>query len=76
MKFILIYLLIGVVIAWFIEAYWDELELDFEPTLYVRIGMILFWPILAGAALLGLLMAIYQRGGGNNDDSIGPGYGT
>lgn len=74
MKFILIYLLIGIIVAWVLEASWDELEVDFDPTMSVRLSMILLWPILVLAAVLGVLVGCLR--GGNDDNSIGPGYGT
>lgn len=78
MRFILIYLLVGVVVAWFIESIWDELNMDVEPNMGIRLGMILLWPLLALAAILGALAGALDAGGkdNDNDNTIGPGYGT
>lgn len=68
----LIYLLIGVVIMWILELFWDKLELDPEEECQLdwnlRIGVFLGWPVLILGAILGII--------NNGSDDIGPGYGT
>lgn len=60
-KVLLIYLLIGVIIMFLLEIFWDllETELDSESELelnmVLRVEVILLWPILVIAVILSLL---------------------
>lgn len=70
----LIYLLIGVVIMWILELFWDDLELEDPEEEYqldwdLRIGVFLGWPVIILGAILGIINS-------NGNDDIGPGFGT
>ncbi len=70
---LLVYLLIGVCFMWFLETFWDKLELsdddEMELNWAMRIEVILLWPIPVISAILGIFF-------NNGDDTTGPGYGT
>lgn len=71
-KALLFYLLIGVCFMWFLETFWDKLELgddEMELNWAMRIEVILLWPIPVISAILGIFFS-------NGDDTAGPGYGT
>lgn len=58
----------------FLELFWDRLELEdseneVELNMGMRIEVILLWPVL-------VLVTILEIINGNNDDTVGPGYGT
>ena len=69
-KVLLIYLLIGVVIMFLLEIFWDlletELESELELNTVLRLEVILLWPILVIAVILSLL--------GNDGENNRPGY--
>lgn len=60
-KVLLIYLLIGVVIMFLLEIFWDLLETELESeselelNMVLRVEVILLWPILVIAVILSLL---------------------
>ena len=60
-KVLLIYLLIGVVIMFLLEIFWDLLERELESeselelNMVLRLEVILLWPILVVAVILSLL---------------------
>lgn len=84
MRFILIYLLIGLVVMFLLETFWDDLELegdDLTLNWRLRIEVVLFWPLPALTAILGLVLGGTQNNKDNgddkdNDDPVGPGFGT
>lgn len=61
LKVLLIYLLIGVVIMFLLEIFWDLLETELESeselelNMVLRVEVILLWPILVIAVILSLL---------------------
>lgn len=69
---LLIYLLIGVVIMWILEIFWNDLELGDDESIQLnwnlRIGVFIGWPVLVLGTILGLL--------NNGNDDTGLGYGT
>lgn len=60
-KVLLIYLLIGVIIMFLLEIFWDLLETELESeselelNMVLRVEVILLWPILVIAVILSLL---------------------
>lgn len=60
-KVLLIYLLIGVVIMFLLEIFWDLLETELESeselelNMVLRVEVILLWPILVIAVILSIL---------------------
>lgn len=60
-KVLLIYLLIGVVIMFLLEIFWDLLETELESeselelNMVLRLEVILLWPILVIVVILSLL---------------------
>ena len=60
-KVLLIYLLIGVVIMFLLEIFWDLLETELESeselelNMVLRVEVILLWPVLVIAVILSLL---------------------
>ena len=58
---LLIYLLIGVIIMFLLEIFWDLLETELESeselelNMVLRLEVILLWPILVIAVILSLL---------------------
>lgn len=84
MRFILIYLLIGALFMFFLETFWDDLELegdDLTLNWRLRIEVILFWPLPVLTAILGLVVGGTQNNKNDGDDKndndpIGPGFGT
>ncbi len=72
-KVLLIYLLIGVVIMFLLEIFWDLLETELESeselelNMVLRVEVILLWPILVIAVILSLL-------GNDGENSNRPGY--
>lgn len=71
---LLIYLLVGTILMFFLELFWDRLELEdpengVELSMRMRVEVILLWPVLVLATILGII-------NGNDDDTVGPGYGT
>ena len=60
-KVLLIYLLIGVVIMFLLEIFWDLLETELESeselelNMVLRVEVILLWPILVIAVILSLV---------------------
>ena len=72
-KVLLIYLLIGVVIMFLLEIFWDLLETELESeselelNMVLRVEVILLWPILVIAVILSLL-------GNDGEDSNRPRY--
>lgn len=60
-KVLLIYLLIGVIIMFLLEIFWDLLETELESeselelNTVLRLEVILLWPILVIAVILSLL---------------------
>ena len=60
-KVLLIYLLIGVIIMFLLETFWDLLETELESeselelNMVLRLEVILLWPILVIAVILSLL---------------------
>lgn len=60
-KVLLIYLLIGVIIMFLLEIFWDLLETELESeselelNMVLRAEVILLWPILVIAVILSLL---------------------
>ena len=60
-KVLLIYLLIGVIIMFLLEIFWDLLETELESeselelNMVLRVEVILLWPILVVAVILSLL---------------------
>ena len=60
-KVLLIYLLIGVIIMFLLEIFWDLLETELESeselelNMVLRLEVILLWPILVIAVILRLL---------------------
>ena len=71
-KVLLIYLLIGVVIMFLLEIFWDLLETELESeselelNMVLRVEVILLWPILVIAVILSLL--------GNDGENNRPRY--
>ena len=61
LKVLLIYLLIGVVIMFLLEIFWDLLETELESeselelNMVLRVEVILLWPILVIVVILSLL---------------------
>lgn len=75
----LTYLLIGAVLAFLVELFWDYISegdqnLSGELNMGFRLELILGWPILVFGVLIGLLTN--NSNGDNDDDAVGPGYGT
>ena len=72
-KVLLTYLLIGVVIMFLLEIFWDLLETELESeselelNMVLRLEVILLWPILVIAVILSLL-------GNDGENSNRPGY--
>lgn len=72
-KVLLIYLLIGVIIMFLLEIFWDLLETELESeselelNMALRVEVILLWPILVVAVILSLL-------GNDGENSNRPGY--
>ena len=72
-KVLLIYLLIGVIIMFLLEIFWDLLETELESeselelNMVLRVEVILLWPILVIAVILSLL-------GNDGEDSNRPRY--
>lgn len=60
-KVLLIYLLIGVIIMFLLEIFWDLLETELESeselelNMVLRVEVILLWPILVIAVILSIL---------------------
>ena len=60
-KVLLIYLLIGVVIMFLLEIFWDLLETELESeselelNMVLRVEVILLWPVLVIAVILSIL---------------------
>ena len=60
-KVLLIYLLIGVIIMFLFEIFWDLLETELESeselelNMVLRLEVILLWPVLVLAVILSLL---------------------
>ena len=60
-KVLLIYLLIGVIVMFLLEIFWDLLETELESeselelNMVLRVEVILLWPILVIAVILSLL---------------------
>ena len=60
-KVLLIYLLIGVIIMFLLEIFWDLLETELESeselelNMVLRVEVILLWPILVIVVILSLL---------------------
>lgn len=60
-KVLLIYLLIGVIIMFLLEIFWDLLETELESeselelNMVLRLEVILLWPILVIVVILSLL---------------------
>ena len=73
LKVLLIYLLIGVVIMFLLEIFWDLLETELESeselelNMVLRLEVILLWPVLVIAVILSLL-------GNDGENSNGPRY--
>ena len=71
-KVLLIYLLIGVIIMFLLEIFWDLLETELESeselelNMVLRVEVILLWPILVIAVILSLL--------GNDGENNRPRY--
>ncbi len=61
LKVLLIYLLIGVIVMFLLEIFWDLLETELESeselelNMVLRVEVILLWPILVIAVILSLL---------------------
>lgn len=72
-KVLLIYLLIGVIIMFLLEIFWDLLETELESeselelNMVLRLEVILLWPVLVIAVILSLL-------GNDGENSNRPGY--
>lgn len=72
-KVLLIYLLIGVIIMFLLEIFWDLLETELESeselelNMVLRVEVILLWPVLVIAVILSLL-------GNDGENSNRPGY--
>lgn len=60
-KVLLIYLLIGVIVMFLLEIFWDLLETELESeselelNMVLRLEVILLWPVLVLAVILNLL---------------------
>ena len=60
-KVLLIYLLIGVIIMFLLEIFWDLLETELESeselelNMVLRVEVILLWPVLVIAVILSIL---------------------
>lgn len=70
-KVLLIYLLIGVIVMFLLEIFWDlletELESELELNMVLRLEVILLWPVLVLAVILNLL-------GNDGENNNRPGY--
>lgn len=74
-SFILIYFLIGTVIMFLVEAFWDTVEAeddDLELNWSLRFAVIMLWPFVVIGAISGLI----NNEQNDDNDTIGPGYGT